>query len=218
MRKLDFGEEIPYDSICEVIRYADTRIKDVTVDDPELITKFMDCNNNEEYAIASTNSTETGSSEALNPGDTLYNKLVLRNVLAGRIAAFQYDESFATNYAEKSYDYEETVEGETTKYASYYDNITNLKSSFELPVQELNNKGYKLAKNEVIQFRTTNFKTAITYPAYVNYYIKLSPQDKTQIAVSAIPATFMGLETFLKHSKSPISTFIKDHGDDYNNY
>ena len=217
MRKLDFGEEIPYDSICEVIRYADTRIKDVTVDDPELITKFMDSTNNE-YAVASTNSIETSSSEALDHGDTLYNKLVLRNVLAGRIAAFQYDESFATNYAEKSYDYEETVEGETTKYASYYDNIINLKSSFELPVQELNNKGYKLAKNEVIQFRTTNFKTAITYPAYVNYYIKLSPQDQTQIAVSAIPATFMGLETFLKHSKSPFSTFIKDPEDDYNNY
>ena len=224
MRKLDFGEEIPYDSICEVIRYADTRIKDITVDDPELITKFMDCNNNE-YAIASTNNTETGSSEALNPGDTIYNKLVLRNVLAGRIAAFQYDESFATNYAEKSYDYEETVEGETISYNSYYDNITNLKSAFDLPVTALNNEGYKLDKNEVIQFRTTNFKTAITYPAYVNYYIKLSQQEAIQGITSAIPATFMGLATFLNRSESPSSNFIKNPGNStkdptvsYNNY
>ena len=49
-RKLDFGEEIPYDTIYEVIKGADARIKDISLDEPTLYTKIMTCDN-EEYPI-----------------------------------------------------------------------------------------------------------------------------------------------------------------------
>jgi hypothetical protein len=269
LRKLDFGEEIPYDSICEVIRYADTRIKDITVDEPELITKFMTCTN-DEYVISSTNdsyyvsfynepstvllkgtyeeclkfieqnkaaewvldkdpdglrlnriNSSGNDPTVLNKADNLYNQLALRNVLAGRIAAFQYDESFTTNYAEKAYSYKDTT---GNKYDSKYgedDNqkIVELHSDFELPVDVIGqDSGYKLDTNEVIQFRTTNFKTSITYPSYVNYYIKLSQIANESSTTKAIPATFIGIKEFLNYSTSPISIFIKDHAATYNNY
>lgn len=49
-----------------------------------------------------------------------------------------------------------------------------------------------LNDNEVIQFRKPNFKTTTTYPAYVNYFIKLNSRIDTE----AKAATFMTLQDF----------------------
>jgi hypothetical protein len=55
----------------------------------------------------------------------------------------------------------------------------------------------ELSSKEVIQFRAPNFKTVATYPAYVNYYLKLNPnitgRGKTQ---PALPATMQTLTEF----------------------
>jgi hypothetical protein len=40
MRQLDFGEEIPYDTLLSVMESADNRIKNVSLDEPEITTKF----------------------------------------------------------------------------------------------------------------------------------------------------------------------------------
>ena len=107
----------------------------------------------------------------------MYNKLVLRNVLAGRIAAFNYDTDFATNYAETPY----------TSFTSP-EKIVKLVSHFD--ASGINSAvGYKLQDNEVIQFRTPNLKTAVTYPSYVNYFLHL----ETRKSKPAIPATFQSV-------------------------
>ena len=41
MRNIDFGEEIPFDNILECIQNADTRIKNVSLEEPTLTTKYM---------------------------------------------------------------------------------------------------------------------------------------------------------------------------------
>ena len=107
----------------------------------------------------------------------MYNKLVLRNVLAGRIAAFNYDTDFVTNYAETPYTAFSCPE-KVSKLVSHFDarNIDNA-------------DGYKLQDNEVIQFRTPNLKTAVTYPSYVNYFLHL----ETRKSKPAIPATFQSI-------------------------
>ena len=108
----------------------------------------------------------------------MYNKLVLRNVLAGRIAAFNYDTDFTTNYAEIPY----------TGFTSPENNIVKLVSHFD--ASGINSPdGYKLQDNEVIQFRTPNLKTAVTYPSYVNYFLHL----ETRKSKPAIPATFQSV-------------------------
>ena len=169
--KIDFGEEIPYETILEVIKNADTRIKDVSLDEPILYTSIMKVDNTEYPLVsAGTNKVEDWAS--------MYNKLVLRNVLAGRIAAFNYDTDFATNYAEIPY----------TGFVSPENNIVKLVSHFDASGINSAN-GYKLQDNEVIQFRTPNLKTAVTYPAYVNYFLHL----ETRKSKPAIPATFQSV-------------------------
>ena len=168
--KIDFGEEIPYETILEVIENADPRIKDVNLDEPLLYTNIMKVDNTE-YSLVSagTNTVEDWAS--------MYNKLVLRNVLAGRIAAFNYDTDFATNYAEIPY----------TGFTSP-EKIVKLLSHFD--ASGINSTdGYKLQDNEVIQFRTPNLKTSVTYPSYVNYFLHLETRKSTP----AIPATFQSV-------------------------
>lgn len=173
--KIDFGEEIPYETILEVIKNADPRIKDVNLDEPLLYTNIMKVNNTE-YSLVSagTNTVEDWAS--------MYNKLVLRNVLAGRIAAFNYDTDFATNYAEIPYTGFTSPE-KIVKLVSHFD-ASGINSA----------KGYKLQDNEVIQFRTPNLKTAVTYPSYVNYFLHL----ETRKSKPAIPATFQSVIALFK--------------------
>lgn len=168
--KIDFGEEIPYETILEVIENADPRIKDVNLDEPLLYTNIMKVDNTE-YSLVSagTNKVEDWAS--------MYNKLVLRNVLAGRIAAFNYDTDFATNYAETPYTAFSCPE-KVSKLVSHFD-ASNIDSA----------DGYKLQDNEVIQFRTPNLKTSVTYPSYVNYFLHL----ETRKSKPAIPATFQSI-------------------------
>lgn len=127
MRELDFGDEIPFDSIVEVIEEADTRIKVASLNEPALYTTFsvLEGRDNNvpviaEYAVASdwldagtadkigrfTKETENG--ETISTFDTaearkIYNKLAVRNVLAGRVPLFDYNKSFTTSFSESAY-------------------------------------------------------------------------------------------------------------------
>lgn len=129
LRNLDFGEEIPFDSILSVIENADSRIKVVSLQEPTVLTTYSvkeqvgDIASSKEYGIASTNAdkiqgvnyTYTEKNEdnievekayTTAKGETakdIYNKLVLRNILAGRASLFDYDETFIPNNSEKPY-------------------------------------------------------------------------------------------------------------------
>lgn len=186
MRQLDFGEEIPYDTLLKVIETADPRIKNISLDDPTITTAFLTADN-KEY------STED------NAGKIYYNSAVLGNVLAGRVPLFNYNTNFKTNFEEKAYTY---VDG-TTSYAENYPNsidtqkIYKLETEFNIPIDAVKDENtLTLTENEVIQFRAPSFKTTVTYPAYVNYYLC---RDKTGTNyVQSIPATMQTLADFLK--------------------
>ena len=72
-----------------------------------------------------------------------------------------------------------------------------------------------LKDNEVIQFRAPSFKTILTYPAYVHYYLKLNPTDSYE---AAIPVTMQTLGDFLKggpeansdQTKAALKYYIND--------
>lgn len=136
MRELDFGDEIPFDSIVEVIENADTRIKVASLNEPALYTTFSVLERREknnkpvivEYAVASdwldidiadktnrlTKTIQEKNSEGVlvdrevSTFDTvearkIYNKLAIRNVLAGRIPLFNYNTSFTSSFSEGTY-------------------------------------------------------------------------------------------------------------------
>jgi hypothetical protein len=116
LRNLDFGEEIPFDSILSVIENADSRIKAVALQEPTVLTTYSvkeqvgDVASSTEYGIATT---EAQKISGVNYGDNrtakgekaqdIYNKLVLRNILAGRASLLKYDETFIPNNSEKPY-------------------------------------------------------------------------------------------------------------------
>ena len=204
MRQLDFGEEIPYESLLKVMEEADPRIKNINLDDPELSTVFMTADNRE-HSVG-TNLIEG----TINRGNEIYNKLVLNNVLAGRVPLFNYNENFKPEFNEKAY------EG---SYESSYPNsnkstkIYKLKTAMNIPVEAVNGNTENgvheiltLKDNEVIQFRAPNFKTTLTYPAYVHYYLKLNATDSYE---SAIPVTMQTLGDFLKGGPETNNTQAK---------
>jgi hypothetical protein len=141
LRNLDFGEEIPFDSILSVIENADSRIKVVSLQEPAVLTTYsvkkeetdgtISKATSKEFGIASAADIEADISnetydntiygvtykEVLDELDEngenkvvycktakeIYNKLVLRNILAGRASLFDYDETFESSNSEKPY-------------------------------------------------------------------------------------------------------------------
>lgn len=188
LRKVDFGEEIDHDEILSVIKAADARIKTVTMNEPELVTKYCTANGNEYGTSENTIENKDNASA----GDIYYNRLVLNNVLAGRIPLFNYSEDFKPEYTEKEYP--------GTGYATVYPTgqnigIKEITSNFNIKYKE-DFKPVTLNENEIVQFSFPNLKTTITYPAYVNYFLKLNT-DSTNYAYRSAPATLLSLQAFL---------------------
>ena len=171
MRQMDFGEDIPYDLILSCIEEADERIKNVSLDEPIIYTKFMFVDGNEYDCI--DNSLDNNKTEDV--VKRAYNKLLLRNVLAGRVPLFKYNTDFKPGLNEMLANSKAFIlsSDSTKKIASVSSKCTIDTSG----VSESN--PITLTENEVIQFRAPNFITEITYPAFVHYHLVLDPEDKT---------------------------------------
>ena len=172
----------------------------------------------------------------------IYNKLALRNVLAGRVPLFNYDSTFSTSFSESTYlvtvpvtklpdelpeaaksslvptredpfkiyyynndntegltiyagQLIEAPEGLLPIYTKTYNPYkTVITGGTTAPIKELEtfceikNSGaddanankilnVELTDNEAIKFRAPNFITTTTYPAYVNYHLKLKDPE-----------------------------------------
>ena len=185
MRKIDFGEELNEDYIKDIIKSADARIKDTSEVSSELITKFCTVAGGE-FGLSDT------------AGKVKYNKLVLNNVLAGRVPLFNYDENFKPEFNE--IDYQVWGASSDEKYDLLYptainsektNGIATIKTAFHIGADA---KDLKILSNEVVQFRLPNLKTEKTYPAFVNYYVHLTPNEHNR---KAVPATMYSLAEYL---------------------
>ena len=182
MRKLEFGEQITDEMISEAIESADSRIKNVWVTTENEI-RFAQVDGTELKAA------DSADSDSNNTYHNTCLQLATLNVLAGRVPLFNYDTKFKPSLDEKKNNEYENVFYPINP-ASVAEYITKIVTSYEpdLPGEaELT-----LNDNEVIQFRKPNFKTTTTYPAYVNYFIKLTSKGDTE----AKAATFMTLQDF----------------------
>lgn len=140
-RKLDYGEEIPIDTLYSVILKSDSRIKNVSLDDPEITTKVM-TGDWEEYKLLNDTT----------KGNEYYINMVARNVLAGRINLYEYLDNFEFN--------------ETMKDPVYIENIETLKPILEISTPT----NYVLKDNQVVQLFSDSFSTSQTATVGVNYY------------------------------------------------
>lgn len=149
MRQVDWGYEIPFDSLMETITSADKRISSVSLAEPELSTKvaFVD------PTLPEADFISYGSSASVNP----YVVVVAKNVLAGRIPLFGYDESFYFDF------------GQATENSPVSSGLESMSSAF---VREGGFKAkaeYVLKANEVLQFIRPSISDVLTYTAYVYY-------------------------------------------------
>ena len=199
MREIDFGEEIPLDSIKDVIAGADERIKNVYITTSDIITKIED-GSGIEYWTGMTDTSRGQTSIAR--AKTLSNKLILRNILAGRVALFDYDTSFKADFNESDV---EVIGAKNVQYDKDKGDKQSILFLEPRLVLELTDKGgdgsssgekesRNLHANEVIQFRAPNYVTKMTYPAYVNYFIHLENSGED---ADAIPANFVTLREFI---------------------
>jgi hypothetical protein len=285
MRELDFGEEIPFDSIVEVIEKSDSRIRVASLNEPVLYTTFSvleeysDIDGTpviKEYAVKSDWLTDADAkaTDRLNgtfntkEAKEFYNKLAVRNVLAGRVPLFKYSTGFSTSFLEGAY-YQTTThtdkpalqlpapDKDTESFTVYTDPETGtiytgqafddktVYTEINLP----NDNNYEgnvitsvgteadfittigtqcriypantdkieitdvaLAQGEFIKFRAPNFTTIKTYPAYVNYHLKLNEQLKQSASFAEATSLFDLLNTEVNWQK--VFTFFNSSNSD----
>ena len=139
-RKLEYGQEIPFDSILEVIKDSDTRIKNVSLLEPVLNTKVLKVDGTE---VDFNTSDEEGIKYVI--------PYLAKNVISGKIALFQFDNRFTNTYGQVN--------------SMVYENLISASTKVDISTSS----EYTLRENEVIQLIAPSYVTDITYPAYVNY-------------------------------------------------
>lgn len=146
MREVDWGYEIPYESLLKTIQGADKRISSVSLAEPELTTRiaYVDPHTAE---VPFMSYSEDKSS---NP----YVAIMSKNILSGRIPLFDYDDSF-------EFDFGQSSDGGITKQARKVATAFVKQGDFS--------GDYTLRANEVVQFLRPALSDVITYPAYVHY-------------------------------------------------
>lgn len=197
MRKVDFGERITDEMIQEVILNADSRIKNV-----QLST---------DHSLAFDTVSGTSMKNGSHYENTFINLAVL-NVLAGRVALFNYDESFEPALNETKAEGHENVYFPSTKPDAHTGNwgVTKIEAKYEPETTEVT-----VNSNEVIQFRAPSFKTTVTYPSYVNYFIKLNLEEKdTKDGIAANFITLYALLDTYNNGTKYIVDFLNTYKDD----
>lgn len=144
LRHISFGEELPYDSILKTLTLADPRIKNVILDDPIMVVAVCLKNGNEipiisndyifeddpGYKEDSTATSDTAlikksAQQKAEEARDYYMRLVLTNVLAGKVSLFNYDNTFNSNFTDKIYPEGKAVLSATTSLRRPTDSIEN---------------------------------------------------------------------------------------------
>ena len=140
-REVEYGEEIPYETLLETIQNADERINFVSLAEPTQTTYFM-----------SKIGTETPLTN--NSGRSEYLNILARNILAGKISLFNFYNMF-------NFEFNQT-EGEVKN------KLKEIYSEAKITLTE--GTEYKLQENEVIQIVGPSFVTTIPYAYGVRYH------------------------------------------------
>lgn len=154
--KVDFGEEIPFETLVNVIQNADTRIKNVSLNEPEV-----------DFYL--NKSVETGN-ERIKYNPSTHIALIVDNILAGALPLYGEDTSFEYDY---SMDFSSLQK--RTKLCA-------IDASFDVKSVIV---AQKLKKNETVQLISDSYNTEIIYPAYVYYAFIQRGTEAGQKCISA---------------------------------
>jgi len=185
-RELEYGEEIPYESLLNVMQNADSRIKMVLLDDPDISSFYMLQDGSEkELKYKGESSSET---ETLSENTKQYFNYVSKNVLAGKVPLFNYNDKINVAFNSLNANNDNIYGGENHYNTSanpaagstkldVNTSITYISTSMELNVSGMSvdnpSKTITLGENETLQLISSKLINKETYPMYTNYFIVL---------------------------------------------
>lgn len=182
-RNIDYGYEIPYDTLLNTIEQADERIKAVSLYEPELETKFLRYNSNtnvsEEFSLFDNHFKAEGETED-KPGDIAKSFFILtvaKNVLSGKISLYDYYDKFNFEFGQKAVQGYLNGSTSSSTLPLLIDNIESVSTNAHITIPVVSSStdtAYTLNQNEVIQIVSPSLITQVTYPYGINYFLKLN--------------------------------------------
>lgn len=168
-RKLDYGYEIPYDSLLNVITSADSRIKSVSLEEPK-VTPFVMLANGIEYKLSPETQYQDGD-KIIRP----YYDLITKNIISNRVSLFNYDTRFAYEFGQG------LISDNGQPVGPLFEKLKSISTSWNCNLSDFDVRsgGYHLRENEVIQIVSPNLITEYTYPYGINYCWE---SDNTMVA------------------------------------
>lgn len=145
-RTLDWGEEIPFDKLVEVMMNADNRITNISLMQPDHSLEFVE---------ASGSSYKKGTERY----DFWINYIITKNILEGKVSLYDFDDEFSYAYTEKDGEFIPDIISFTSKCG----------------LDEINTDSpLTLKNNEVVQFIAPRLITGNgIYPMNVLYNLYL---------------------------------------------
>lgn len=184
---IEFGQELDYDKVKKVIEESDSRINYVRLSDFNYESKVMvkDSKNPSsaaEYTLDSRLRDEKGNENAR---FTFIDDLAAKNVLAGRLCLFNFDENFNYQFGQKD-------------SKAYLDVMQIKTESIILPTGQDGSGGPKyenvtLKDNEYLEIYHPNYYSTNTFGSYVLYQLILN--DKNAVIDSGEEYTLKPNET-----------------------
>lgn len=184
-RDVNFGYEIVYDDLIKTIQDADSRIKLVTLYEPELtpaayLVDSVDATTGEiqfkDSELSPHITTVADNTESVTDADW-FKFVVAKNILSGRVEAFEYEDTFDYSYNESC------ITGLTSCFPcdlTNFEKIGSFTSKTNIGTIPAGDTGYTLKANEVIQFTADNYNTTKTYPYGIYYYLCLAGNTSYQ--------------------------------------
>ena len=152
--KVEFGEELNYDEVVNVIVNADSRIKNIRLEDFEYIPTAMLPN---------------GEEKPVYEYSELLVDMIAKNVLAGRLCLFNFDDTFNYSYGQINSD--------------VYPDVVTISTEAEIVVPENGPSGAVIDGDTIVTQETTTFENV------VELKLKLYDNDTHQDIDDPVPAS-----------------------------
>lgn len=168
--KMTFGEQPEYSDLVDKIKNADTRIRDVVLDEPRYVLRRLKPGDGGVVDIPE------------NSGDTTDKELLARLVLNGTVQLYQFDERYTPDYGQIN--------------PKLVENIQTISTEASIAVPAVPKDAfYTLRKNEVVQALAPSYITTVTYTAYTDYEYKgvdiAAGQTHTLTAGESLTVSYM---------------------------
>ena len=158
-REIDFGNELNYNNLLDVIKNADARIRDVSLNIPTYVPTLQTTEENNPFH--NLYSTTDSTSKDFN------NKMIAKMVLSGNIQLFKIQDDFQFDFGQQNALITRSSTGNNNKKF-----IKTLTSYVEktIPTSEPQSEPQDgLRENEIIQIITPSLLTTDTFGTYVKY-------------------------------------------------